>query len=104
MKITTRVEQILRDYPQTRSSDKELMIYFFHFSGLVLTPEQREKFRNLPSTESVRRVRQKIQEGGKYPATEKVKEERAFKSLQMQQIAPKATPEYIEETIEQRLF
>lgn len=104
MKITTRVEKILQDYPQTRSSDKDLMIYFWHFSGLELTPAQREKFRSLPSTESVRRVRQKIQEGGKYPATEKVIKERDFKSMQVQQIAPKATPQYIADTIEQRLF
>lgn len=53
----------------------------------------------MPSLETLRRVRQKIQEGGKYPATDLVKRERKFKSLQMQQQAPSYKAEGLERTL-----
>lgn len=101
MLINKIVEQLLRDNPKTRSSDKELLIAFWDSQGLCLTPAQREQFRNLPSTETVRRIRQKIQEGGLYAADQRIRSTRHHKSLSMQQIAPAATPKYINQTLEQ---
>lgn len=99
MTITQQVENILRAVPSTRSSDKDLLIIFMQKSGMDLSSDQIERFKNMPSPETIRRVRQKIQEGGKYPATELVKKERKFKSFQMQQQAPTYKAEGLEKTL-----
>lgn len=41
-----------------------------------LTPEQIKLFKSLPSMETIRRIRQKLQEDGKYPATKQVEDAR----------------------------
>ena len=69
-----------------------------------LTAAQIEKFKSMPSLETLRRVRQKIQEGGKYPASDAVTKERKFKSLQMQQQAPKYNAEGLEKTLNGRVI
>jgi len=68
------VEEILRDYPETRSSDKKLFLKVLERFGLTLTDEQKRKFLQIPiSYESVRRSRQKIQnDEGKYRPSEQV--------------------------------
>ena len=99
MNVTQQVENILRAVPITRSSDKELQIVYMQKSGMNLSAAQIDKFRSMTSLETIRRVRQKIQEGGKYPATDLVKNERKFKSLQMQQQAPSFTPDGLEKTL-----
>ncbi len=67
------VEETLRDYPETRSSDKKLFLKVLERFGLTLTDEQKRKFLQIPiSYESVRRNRQRIQnEEGKYLPDEK---------------------------------
>lgn len=52
-------------------------------SGMGLSQEQIETFRNMPSLEAVRRTRQKIQEDGMYPADPEVDQERfrKFKAM-----------------------
>lgn len=99
MTITNQVENILRAVPSTRSSDKDLLIVFMQKSGMNLSDAQVEKFRNMPSFETLRRVRQKIQEDGKYPASDLVKRERKFKSFQMQQQAPSFKADGLEKTL-----
>lgn len=74
--MTTReqVLQILRDYPATRNSDKELRKVY----GKVfyeLTDEQVKVFDLFKTDfETIRRNRQKIQEEGLYPANKAVKQ------------------------------
>jgi hypothetical protein len=100
MRVTNLVEQILRDNEKTRNSDKLLLLEIWTRLGFELTDAQRSKFIDMPSSETIRRIRQKIQEGGKYPATERIRSERYHKSLVMQQNAPSAKPKRIEEISE----
>ena len=96
MKTATKVENILHMFPETRSSDKELMLRIWEGQGLYLSPAQQEKFMKATSPETITRVRRKIQQEGKYPATDKVKESRKWKSMRAEQVAPKATPDWLE--------
>jgi len=75
MKLYDKVKTILENYPETRNSDKKLiwriwkelgLIYgvtYTHDDGIVYGREsiQYDNFMKAPSTESVRRCRQKIQ-------------------------------------------
>lgn len=85
MNITQRVENILRVSRDARNSDTELLIIYMQKSGMELTDRQIAKFRDLPSMETIRRVRQKIQEHGKYPADDSVNEARFRKFKQVKQ-------------------
>jgi hypothetical protein len=82
MKISERVENILRASHAARNSDTELLIIYMQKSGLELTPKQIEKFKDLPSMETITRVRRQLQEQGKYEADEVVKEARYEKFKQ----------------------
>lgn len=85
MTIRQRVENILRLVPATRNSDTELQIVYMQKAGMELTDKQKQLFRDLPSMETIRRVRQKIQEEGKYPATKEVEQARYEKFKQTRQ-------------------
>lgn len=74
-KIKDKVGFILKEYPQTRDCDKLLWLAYlsmFHDLKNVLGENNYSNFKNLilskktPSTESIRRVRQKYQEKGEY--------------------------------------
>lgn len=86
MKISTRVENILRVSKAARNSDTELIIIYMQKSGMELTPKQVEVFKNLPSLETITRVRRQLQEQGKYEASEAVQEARyqKFKEHQVE--------------------
>lgn len=99
MKVTQQVENILKASKAARNSDKELFIIYAQKFGLDLDARQIQRLRDMPSFETLRRVRQKIQEGGKYKADKVVEESRKFKSFQMQQQAPRFTPEGLEQTL-----
>lgn len=92
MNVTDRVHNILKVSRDARNSDKELCVIYMQKSGMNLSEEQIRVFKSMPSMETIRRVRQKIQESGEYQADQKIKSERKFKSLQMQQTAPTFTP------------
>lgn len=47
-----------------RAKDKMLQLAQWRKEGLILTPEQEQKFMEVSSPESIRRTRQKIQERG----------------------------------------
>lgn len=102
MSITQDVEYILSMNRDARNSDKALYIEFMQKRGMDLSPEQIARFMRIPSLESVRRTRQKIQEQGKYPADQRVKAERNWKSMRMQQNMPAAKPEAVERIVEPR--
>ena len=56
------VEEVLKKYPETRNSDRQLYIRVFEKCGLVLTPEQRRVFFKMPVTfETIGRSRRIIQ-------------------------------------------
>ena len=99
MNATKQIEAILRDRPESRNSDKDLFIYFMAVNGVCLSEEQRAKFKSMPSLETARRIRQKIQEQGRYLATDTVAKERNWRAMQMQQNMPSAKPERVEQII-----
>lgn len=73
--IKTQVEDTLKNYPETRNNDKLLQVTILKkFYGVetiddILKPQ-------VPSLESIRRCRQKLQSEGKYISSEVVKEAR----------------------------
>lgn len=96
MTITQQVRNLLSFSPKARNDDKELYILYLQKSGMELTDKQLAIFRDMPSLETVRRIRQKLQESGEYVAAEPVRKKRHQKSLEMQQNAPTAKPETLE--------
>lgn len=83
MKVRDKVEQILRDYPKTRNSDKELRKQFGK-TFYNLTDEQLSVFDIFAEDfETIRRNRQWIQsdknDGGKYKAEKEVQQFRKEK-------------------------
>lgn len=100
MIVSQLVRQLLQSKPQARNSDRYLIMAVWHLQGLELSPEQRAKFMEVSSPETIRRIRQKIQEAGEYPADHVVHQERSFKAMQMEQIAPAASPNYIAQTLD----
>jgi len=78
-----QVANILKVSSAARNSDRELLILYMQKFGMELTLKQIEKFRKMPSTETIRRSRQAIQEQGKYLASPAVEEERFRKYKQM---------------------
>ena len=84
LKISEQVENILKVSVDARNSDKELIILYMQKFGMELTPKQIQTFREMPSTETIRRVRQQLQERGMYEATEEVNEARYNKFKEVQ--------------------
>ncbi|HBJ2602753.1 hypothetical protein ACLD43_18650 [Clostridium botulinum] len=70
-KVKSQVEYILNKYPQSRDSDKILQVLILkEFYGVkniddILNPK-------VPSLESIRRCRQKLQSEGKYKSSKSV--------------------------------
>lgn len=64
-----------------------------------LDARQVQRFRDMPSFETLRRVRQKIQEDGKYKASKRVEDSRKFKAMQMQQTVPTFKVDQVEKTL-----
>lgn len=93
--IKNTVEKVLQRSPDARADDKVLILQVFEDLGLTLTPAQQKVFHDLPSTESIRRIRQKFQENGQYKAPERVTKFRQHKSHVVQQNAPTATPQHL---------
>lgn len=104
MRVSTIVEGILRDYPLARSSDKELLLKVWESYGFYLDERQRQIFKQLPSMETLTRVRRKIQESGKFPAMASVSRQRKFKAMVVQQQMPKTPVEKVEPLLEQTTF
>ena len=104
MRVAHLVEQSLKNNIQSRSSDKVLLLQVWHSLGLDLTPRQVERFLEIPSPETIGRVRRKLQESGKYLPTEEVKKARRIIELQVQQNAPSAKPERLEKLMQGELL
>lgn len=78
MIIKKRVESILSNYPVTRNSDIELILRVWELEGVQLNPRVRAMIKECTAPETIRRVRQKFQEEGKYLASKKVEEQRSL--------------------------
>lgn len=83
IKAEQLVKQVLEKNPITRSNDKELQIACMEAQGFVFYSGQKDKFKRLFSSESIRRSRQKIQEGGLFPADDNTKRGRKLKQDRM---------------------
>ena len=101
MRTAIIVERILATTPAARNSDKELLLATWEAFGLQLTFTQQQQFLGLPSSESITRVRRKLQEQGRYPATERIKKTRELKSMIVQQNMPTASINTAERVLEE---
>lgn len=104
MTITEQVRRILADEVSTRNSDTALYIEYLQRNGMGLSLSQREKLWNLAAPETIRRVRQKLQEKGMYLADEKVRRGRSHKSMVMSQAAPAYNAQNIERTLHRTIL
>lgn len=100
MNISERVKNILKAVPATRSSDKELLIVYMQKAGMDLTPSQIALFKDLPSMETIRRVRQKIQENGELLANPEVEKARFEKYKQTKGAIGVTNPSEAEELLD----
>lgn len=100
MNIAERVRNIMQAVPATRSSDKELLIVYMQKAGMDLTPSQIALFKELPSMETIRRIRQKLQEDGKYPASKEVENKRFEKYKQTKGAIGVTTAQEAEELLD----
>lgn len=98
--ITQRVENILKASKLARNSDKELLVIYMQKSGMDLDQRQIAIFRDMPSSETIRRIRQKLQENGKYSADPEVEEARYKKYKEMRGSIGIATPRETERVLE----
>jgi len=76
MRVKDKVARILAQKPETRDNDKLLMLYVWQIEGLNLSESQLKKWKEVSSPESIRRMRQKLQEDGQYLASPEVEEHR----------------------------
>jgi hypothetical protein len=90
-RTTYLVEQLLGKYERCRNSDTELIIGVLHLKGLQLTEPQREILRSV-NLESIRRMRQKLQEAGKYLPSPEVARKRRLKGYTVQQNITRTDP------------
>lgn len=102
MTTKDRIERILQTSRQARNDDRFLLVQLMQEYGMNLSYQQIEKFRDMPSMESIRRTRQKIQQEGKYPADQKVRKGRYAKSLITQQRMPTTKADKVQPLLEQR--
>lgn len=85
--IKDHVEHLLHNYAETRSSDKHLQWAYLDTHGRLYKKlddktylDVKEAFYTMPSFETIRRIRQKFQEGGHYLGTDEVQEKRQQES------------------------
>lgn len=93
MTVNQRIENILRVSRAARNSDKELWLIYAQKSGMMLSEAQQKIFRAMPSFETIRRTRQKIQELGKYLADPAIEKQRYEKFKQVRENINYETPE-----------
>lgn len=76
--VGRKVENVLKAYPETRNSDKKLIMYvwkLYHDKDFMQDAGGKwwidvDAIMDMPSPESIRRSRQTLQELGMYPATD----------------------------------
>lgn len=83
-----------------RDSDKEMLIQVLQFSGCKLERDQLNIIRQF-NFESLTRARRKLQEAGRFLPSPEVAKKRRLKSYEVEQTAPKETPEGLQRRIEE---
>ena len=76
MRVKDKVARVLSTNKDTRDNDKLLMLQVWGIESFYLTDNQKKAFIKSSLPESIRRMRQKMQEEGKYRASEEVEEKR----------------------------
>lgn len=97
--ITMIVERVLSNSENARNSDKELIIEVLEQLGMDFTERELHIIRSV-NFESIRRMRQKLNEQGKYLPRPEVARQRRLKSMIVQQNAPQAKPEYLNKLVD----
>lgn len=100
MKISDNVKYILATNHNARNSDRELLVAYMELCEMGLTEHQKEIFRYMPSMETIRRIRQKVQERGLFLADKQIKRERNFRAATIQQNIPTTSPDKVERLVE----
>ncbi len=95
---TKIVNGLLMKYQNCRDSDSDLMIGVLQVAGANLTPKQREVIRGI-NFESIRRLRQRLQEQGKYPASPEVAAQRKQKAELIKNAVPYGNEELLQKLI-----
>lgn len=95
-KVAPVVEEVLKIRQKARNSDRDLIACVWYKYGLRLTPEQYDKLMEIPSAETIRRIRQKLQEQGKYLADKDIRKAREDMSMVVEQNAPTASANTID--------
>jgi hypothetical protein len=86
MKTSKLVEWSLKHHPETRNSDIELILNCWHEEGLNLSHQQIQFIKtHCSNPESIRRLRQKIQQENRYLPDQAVEQARYEKSVDMRQ-------------------
>jgi hypothetical protein len=73
---TQIIKQALLEFPETRGNDKLLILKVWELQGLQFSPEQKSKFLNILSSETIRRTRQKLQQLGQYLPSKEIQKKR----------------------------
>jgi len=80
MKVIDRVQGILENLPETKDSDKKLLLAYWEQQGLCLNTAQRERFMtHCTVAESITRARRELR--AEFPASETVDNERFNKYI-----------------------
>lgn len=66
--VEDRVKWILQEVPETRSDDRYLQEYYLWYWHRITTFAEQSASEESPTTESIRRCRQKIQANGEFLA------------------------------------
>lgn len=83
MQIKNPIQHALKYFPETRDSDRALILKVWELQGIEIAPKFRAAFMDKAlSPETIRRTRQKYQELGKYKASDEVNEARYQKFKQ----------------------
>jgi hypothetical protein len=87
-RVETGIRYILAHYPEARNNDKLLMLLFWEiFDKINIPKEFRQAFLHKATPpETIRRMRQKIQEQGDYLPRQEVLEARRRKQQFMRQV------------------
>jgi hypothetical protein len=84
--VKDAVEEVLREDKFSRDSDMHLILEVWKREGLEVTEEQEKFIKNVCSpTESITRVRRRLQEEGYYKASPAIKAEREAQQQNVRQ-------------------
>lgn len=99
MNTAQRIRNILSASQKARNSDFELWLIYAQKSGVRLSQFQIDKLKEMPSFETIRRTRQKIQQEGELRADPHIEEVRYRKFQSVRGSVGASQPEDIEQQL-----